>query len=653
MAIPRFSVAYMDPSTAPSEDFYRFAAGRWIDAHPVPSDKTRWSGFDELRERNFRLIHGILKDASESRRRTSDGSVRKVGDFYAAAMDSPRRAKLRFRPIAAYRRAIEAVRTEESLVELMARFHCDGVPGAFSTEVAPDEKRSSVYALNLNQGGLSLPDRDYYLLGRFSKVRRAYRLHVREVLALAGEPPARARSRADAVLSLETALARASRRRVDLRDPEKNYHRFSVNDIARRHPRLRWKEYLRLRGARRVPYVLMGQPEFFDALDGRLRSTPLDEWKSYLLWNLLHTSAPHLHPGLEKENFEFFHRRLLGQQRPEPAWRRAAYLIDDSLGEALGRLYVRRYFPPKARARMLDLVKDVRQVFRARLERVPWMTARTRSRAVAKFDRFTARIGHPARYRSYARVRVLPWDHLGNLRRARAFEIERNVKRIGSAVDREEWRMTPPTVNAHFVPTQNEIFFPAGILQPPFFDPTMDDAVNYGGIGVVIGHEITHGYDDQGRKFDEDGNLRNWWTPADAREFGKRAQRIIDQYSRFEPLPGLRLNGELTAGENIADLGGVSLAFEALTRRLEDGRTPRDPIDGFTPEQRFFLSYGQIWRGNVRAEEMRRRLSIDPHSPGRFRVNGVLANNPDFWKAFAIPEGSPMRQDRGRRVSIW
>ncbi len=468
-----------------------------------------------------------------------------------------------------------------------------------------------------------------------------------------GEPRARAASHAETVVRIETALATASRSRTELRDADKNYHRFSVAEIARREPALRWTEYLSARGAGRVPYVVVGQPEFFDAVNRLLGEVRVGDWKVYLRWHVLHRHAPYLHSAIEDEDFEFFHRRLLGQLQPEPGWKRAAMVIDRSIGEALGRLYVRRYFPPAARDRMVELVGDLKAIFRERLERVPWMTEETRARARAKFDRFTAKIGHPTRFRDYSRVRISRRDYAGNVRRAAAFEIQREIARVGAPVDRTEWYMTPPTVNAYFEPTRNEIVFPAGILQPPFFDGTMDDAVNYGGIGVVIGHEITHGYDDQGRKYDADGNLRDWWLPTDAKQFQERAQRIVDQYSEFEPLPGMRVNGELTMGENIADLGGVGLAFEALRRRLVDGRSSREPIDGMTPEQRFFLSYGQIWRSNVREAELRRRLTTDPHAPGRFRVVGPVSNLPEFWDAFGIAEGAPMRRPAPRRVSIW
>jgi putative endopeptidase len=643
----------MDRTADPTRDFYRFATGRWLDSHPVPADKIRWSAFTELLERNFQLLRGLLEETAHSPRGSVTGLRRQVGDFFSTAMDSSLRAELGNRPILADLKRIEAARSVGFLLSVIARFHRDGVAGLFSTVVAPDEKNSSIYALYLVQGGLSLPDRDYYLLARFSTVRKAYHKHVVKALQLIGDSPAQAERSARAVLKIETALARASRSRVDLRDPHKNYNRFTVTEITQRQPRIRWGDYLRRRGVRRPHYLVVGQPEFFDAVNTLLQSVTLEDWKGYLRWHLVHDSAPHLDPRLEDEDFDFFHRQLLGQEKPEPDWKRAAELVDRSLGEALGRLYVERYFPPEARDRMLELVQDMRDVFHARLQAVPWMTEETRARAIAKFDRFTTKIGYPHKFRSYAKVRVSRRDPLGNVRRARAFEIQRNVARVGGEVDRDEWQMTPPTVNAYFEPTMNEIVFPAGILQPPFFDPTMDDPVNFGGIAVVIGHEITHGYDDQGRKYDADGNLSDWWTPADAKEFQARAQRIVEQYSRFEPLPGQPINGELTMGENIADLGGVTIAFEALQRRIAAGRTQDEAIDGFTPEQRFFLSYGQIWRGNVRDEEQRRRLTVDPHSPGRYRVNGALASVPEFWKAFNVPAGAPMRQDETHRVSIW
>ncbi|MGD0718345.1 MAG: M13 family metallopeptidase [Thermoplasmata archaeon] len=651
--VPRFSVDYMDRSTDPATDFYRFAAGRWLDQNPVPPDQARWSAFDELRERNFQQVRGILVAAAASPRSSRSSPRLQVGDFFASALDGARRERAGFRPIERELGEIRTISSGRALIATLAGFHSQGIPGIFGTAVAADEKNSSIYALYLVQGGLSLPDREYYLNDTFSAEREAYQVHVAKVLALLGEPPARAAVHAETVGRIETELAKASRSRTELRDADKNYHRFTIDEIAQRHPALRWREYLSARGAGKAPYVVVGQPEFFDTVNRLVGDGRVGDWRVYLRWQLLHSSAPHLHPAIENEDFDFFHRRLLGQPEPEPGWKRAAIVIDRTIGEALGRLYVQRYFPPEARDRMVELVEDLKEVFRHRLERVPWMTDETRARALAKFDRFTAKIGHPQRFRDYSRVRISRRDYVGNIRRAAAFEIRRRIVRVGSPVDRTEWNMTPPTVNAYFEPTLNEIVFPAGILQPPFFDAAMDDAVNYGGIGVVIGHEITHGYDDQGRKYDADGNLRDWWLPADAREFRERAQRIVDQYSEFEPLPGAHVNGELTMGENIADLGGLGIAFEALRRRLADGRSRRETIDGLTPEQRFFIAYGQIWRSNVREAELRRRLTTDPHAPGRFRAVGPVSNLPEFWNSFGIGEGAPMRRPVARRVSIW
>jgi putative endopeptidase len=535
----------------------------------------------------------------------------------------------------------------------------------FDSSVAPDDKNSSVYALKLDQGGLSLPDRDYYLRRRFSSEREAYLSHMVRMFSMLGEKGRAAEAASGAVMKIETLLARASKTRTALRDPLRNYHKYTIDALAKRYRSFPWKLYFSDRQLSRVPYVVLGQPRFFDAVDGLLRKTPMREAEAYLRWHLLHWSAPYLHTEAEDENFDFFRRKLMGQKQPEPEWKRAALVIDGvwkvgrvldkagGIGEALGRLYVERYFPSEARAKMVDLVEDLKAVFRDRLKRIPWMTEETRRLALVKFGRFTTMIGHPDKFRDYSSVRIRRDDYFGNVRRAAAFQVHRKAVQIGKPVDKKEWIMTPPTVNAYFEPSFNEIVFPAGILQPPFFDLTKDDAVNLGGIGTVIGHEMTHGYDDQGRKYDAEGNLHNWWSEADAKEFDARAKKIADEYSKFEPLPGMRVNGMLTRGENIADLGGVSIAYEALKRRLDEGRTSRAEIDGFTPEQRFFISVGQIWRSNIRDEELRRRLTIDEHSPPRFRVIGSLVNFPEFWKVFNVPEGSAMRSPEELRVEIW
>jgi putative endopeptidase len=650
---PRFSVRYMDRSVDPSSDFYGYATGTWLRENPVPPDKSRWGAFDELLQRNFEILRSILDEARAHAEEAAATPRRQVGALYASAIDTATRDRRRFEPIRSDLERISGVGTVDDLALRVATLHREGVGGWFFPYVYPDKRASDVYAFYLHQGGLSLPDREYYLEPRFEAIRAAYRAHLERSFVALRDAVGPARAATDAVLAIEVELARASRPRADLREQEKNYHRFSASELADRHRSIKWARYLRGRGLGKAPYLVVGQPEFFDALDECIARHPLGEWRDYLRWQVVRDGAPYLHAEAEAESFDFFHRTLRGQREPEPLWKRAALAVDALLGEALGELYVARAFSPESRARMAVLVDDLRAVFRDRLRALPWMSEKTRARALAKFARFSAKIGHPTRYRDYSSVRIDPTDHLGNVRRAQAFEIHREVARVGGPVDRTEWEMTPPTVNAYFSPVFNEIVFPAGILQPPFFDVAADDAVNYGGIGAVIGHEITHGYDDQGRKFDEHGNLADWWTAADAREFQRRADAVAGQYERYEPLPGQRVNGRLTLGENVADLGGLSIAFEALQRRLAAEPSRRRTIDGLTAEQRFFVSWAQVWRQNAPDEEVRRRLVTDTHSPGRFRAIGAAGNLDAFYDAFAIGTGRPMWRPKGERVSIW
>ena len=424
-------------------------------------------------------------------------------------------------------------------------------------------------------------------------------------------------------------------------------------DIDRDYPDLPVSRYLAAMGLDKVPDIIIRQPEFMQALYGLAKERPLDDWKVYLRWHRVNTAAPYLHAAAEDEAFAFYGKVLRGQPEPEPRWQRAAKAIDSGIGEALGQLFVAQYFPSSARARMLELVGNIKAVFHDRLQKLEWMTEATRAKAIAKFDRFTTKIGHPDKFRDYSKVEVRADDYFGNVERAAAFESRRQLARVGQPVDRSEWRMTPETVNAYFNPSQNEIVFPAGILQPPFFDVEMDDAVNYGAIGVVIGHEITHGYDDQGRKYDADGNLNDWWTDADAKDFEGRAQKVVEQYNAYEALPGLHVNGKLTLGENIADLGGCSIAYEALQRALAKDPAKRKKIDGFTPEQRFYLSFSQVWRINCREAEIRRLITVDPHSPGQFRGIGPHVNVQEFYDAFGIKAGAPMWRPPELRAKIW
>ena len=652
--IPAFSVGYMDRSVDPGTDFYRFADGQWLKDNPVPPDKSRWAAFSELAERNWFLIHGILEDADrQSATLPRHSPRREVGDFFASVMDTNRIEQLGVRPLAKDLRRIDRAGSVAEVFALLADFHQRGLGGLFSADFGPDDKDSSIYAVQLGQGGLSLPDRDYYLKETFADKLKLYHAHLEKMFGLLGEPPVQAAADADTVIALETELAKASRTRVDLRDPEKNYHKFLRGEFSAQTPALPWGVYFAGRDVADPAYEIVGQPEFFTVVNRLVGERPLADWKVYLRWRLVHGAAAYLPAAFEEENFNFYGRTLSGQPEPEPRWKRGAHIIDGSIGEALGQLYVDKYFTPAARARMNDLVENLKGVFHDRLEKVPWMTEATRAKALAKFTRFTQKIGCPEKFRDYSAITIRRDDLLGNVQRAAVFESRREIARVGKAVDRTEWHMTPETVNAYFNPQQNEIVFPAGILQPPFFDVSMDDAVNYGGIGVVIGHEITHGYDDEGRKYDADGNLNGWWTEADASAFEARAQRVVDEYSRFEVLPGLHVNGKLTLGENLADLGGVHIAYDALQRALARDPAKRRKVDGFTPEQRFFISFAQIWRTNIRDTEAQRLVTVDPHSPGRFRAYGPLLNVAEFYTAFGIQPGSPMWLPPEQRAEIW
>ncbi len=649
---PRFRVALMDTNADPRADFARFAFGRWIRENPIPDDKARWSGFDELAQFNWAALRHILESVSATRHPV--GTVeQQVGDFFASAMDEAAINAAGLSPIRPELDRIDAIASAGDLVATVARLHDEAVGVLFATPVFADQKQSDTNALYAMQGGLSLPSRDYYFSPQFEGQRAEFVRHVAILLLLAGADPEAAAAGARTVFDVERSLAENARTPVELRDRLANYNKMTRAELAGRIPGFPVDDYLRLRGIEpgSVPDIIVGQPAFFDGLQRQLEGRPLGDWRIYLRYRTLADAAPALAAPFEQEHFRFYGTLLRGTPAMEPRWQRAARMVDGGLGEALGRLYVDRYYPAEAKARMDAMIANIRQVMRERLGKLEWMTEVTRQKALAKFDRFQARIGHPERFRDYASIDIGHTNLFANLRATTRFEVRRQVAKIGMPVDKSEWSMTPPTVNAYFQPTANQIVFPAGILQPPFFDFTLDDAVNYGAIGAVIGHEITHGFDDQGRRYDADGNLVDWWSPEDAERFTARAVALIEQYNRYTALPGLNLNGALSLGENIADLGGTSIAFEALQRSLA-GKEHR-LIDGFTPEQRFFLSWAQQWRTQFRDEALRRQVTVGPHSPGMFRAIGPLSNMAEFFEAFGIREGDGMWRPPAERVKIW
>ena len=646
----KFSIQNMDTNEDPMANFFRFANGKWIDTHPIPPDKSSWGGFMELRDRNIYILGKILEKCAldDGKKR---GIEKMVGDFYISMMDQKKLEEKKFDPIKPIMEKIDRVNNKKEIVEVSQYLHSNGIGNFFSVFSMPDEKNSSVYAFYIYQGGLSLPNRDYYIQDSFQKTRDEFVAHMQNMFTMYGYSPMESKDSAEKVMKIETYIAKASRPQADLRDSEKNYNRIPYSELNKKFSRLNLVKYLEISQVPKTEYIVVGQPEVLDAVEKMLEEFSLEDLKTYLKWNTINYAAPYLHEAAEMEHFDFFNRKLLGQEVPEKRWKKAVNIVDRSIGEALGELYVEQEFGKEARERMQTMVDDIRSVFEEKLKNLPWMSDVTKKKALEKFSKFRAKIGYPSKFIDYSSIDIRKDDLLGNVMRSENFEFRREASRIGEQVDKELWLMTPPTVNAYFSPTENEIVFPAGILQPPFFDATMDDAVNYGGIGGVISHEITHGFDDQGRRYDMDGNLKDWWTEDDAKKFTERADEVVKLYDSLEVLPGLHVNGKLTLGENIADLGGVSIAFEALQRRLRKNPELNKKIDGFTPEQRFFLSWAQIWRGNNREPEIRRRISIDPHSPNAFRGSIPVMNHEKFDSSFV--ELSKVKKGLDKKIFIW
>ncbi|MEO5755134.1 MAG: M13 family metallopeptidase, partial [Chthoniobacterales bacterium] len=662
---PALNPANMDTSVKPQDDFFAYANGSWMKNNPIPPEYSRWGSFNELIEKNNEALHEIAEKADklapqaagESKIEKAAGSeIQKVGDFYASGMNEEAINQAKAEPLQEELKRIDEIKDLSTLTEEIGHLHSMGVPAFFAFTSGQDDKDSTKVIAQAFQGGLGLPDRDYYTKDddASKKLRDQYVAHVTRMFTLLGDSAEASAANARTVLEVETSLAKPARTRVELRDPQKNYNKMSDAELQKLMPNFKWDTYLQQIGLTTPAAVNVGQPDFFRAANDVFKSVSLDQWKTYLRWHLVNDSAPMLSQDFVDENFAFYGKTLSGTEKLKPRWKRVVAAIDDEVGEALGKLYVADHFPPEAKKRALEMVDNLRAALADSIKSNDWMDEQTKKEALKKLAAFGVKIGYPDRWRDYSLLKVDRGAYVMNVLRSEKFEVSRRMKKIGRPVDRGEWEITPPTVNAYYNPNLNEIVFPAGILQPPFFNPDADDAVNYGGMGAVIGHEMTHGFDDQGRQYDAEGNLKDWWTSASAEAYNKRAKAIIDQYAAYEPLPGQHLNGELTQGENIADIGGLKIAYAAFKKAQADHpEEANKKIDGLTPDQRFFLGWAQIWRANQRDEETKLRLNTDPHSPGKFRVNGPLSNMPEFQKAFDLPDNSPMVRPAKDRANIW
>jgi len=646
-----FDTSRMDTTVDACTDFFDYANGSWLKSTEIPASESRWGTFNILADNNNATLRHILDNATKTKAaKGSDSQL--IGDFYSSCMDEAAINKAGIKPLDPYFKAIDKIASVADLEKEIALLHNSGIPAIFGFFGGTDLKNSEMVIINAGQGGLSLPNRDYYLNtdAKSVETRQKFVEYMTNMFKLLGESADKAAANAKTVMDIQTRLAKASLSQVELRDPDNRYNKISFADAQEITPNFSWKEYLAVRAIAPPADLNLGQPKFFTEVNAMLTQVPINDWKTYLRWMTVNAAASSLARPFADENFKFFRTYLAGQKERQPRWKECVQATDQNLGEALGMEYVKTNFTPKAKARMDELITNLFVTLKDRINGLEWMSDATKAQAQTKLSTFTRKIGYPEKLRGYKGLDVISDSYAGNILRSRAFQVKRNLLDIGKPVDRSRWGFTPPTVNASYNPTNNDITFPAGILQPPFFNFEADDAINYGAIGGVIGHEITHGFDDQGSRYDAEGNLKMWWTADDRKKFDERAACVINQFNGYEVQPGLFINGKLTLGENIGDFAGLTVSYDAFQRSLAGKPRPAN-IDGFTPEQRFFLGWAQVWAGKYTPEAERLQVATNPHALPKWRVNGPLSNMPQFAKAFGCKSGQKMVRENA--CAIW
>lgn len=648
-----FNLKNLDKSASPAQDFYQYAVGGWVKNNPIPDDQVRWGSFTILAEDNNVILKKIIEDAAANQSWGKGTAKQKIGDFYAVAMDSAKIEKMGYKPIIPDLKKIDALKDKKELVKYLAQEYVNGNGLVFNFGVTVDAKKSEMYTAYLSQGGLGLPDVEYYTKddARSKDIRQKYTEHVANMFKLIDVAPETAAEYSKVIMNVEGKLAAASNTRLENRDPLKTYNKMTVDNLTKISGSFDWKTYFELIGLPNLDILVVSQPKFFSKLGPTLDEVSLNDWKVYLKWNLLRGSANALSSAFVNERFDFTQRFLNGAKAMQPRWKRMVQAVNGSLGELLGQIYVEQNFPPEAKQRAKEIVDNLLVAMGESIKGLEWMSEETKKQALVKLGTFGVKIGYPDKWRDYSELEIVRDSYYKNLERVGAWARKQNLAKLGKQVDKQEWFMSPQTVNASYNPTKNEITFPAGILQPPFFNQKADDAVNYGAMGAVIGHEISHGFDDQGRKFDEKGNIRDWWTKEDNDKFQARAKKLVDLYNSFVVVDTFKVNGALTLGENIGDLGGLTVSYAAF--KTTEQFKKNELIDGFTPAQRFFLGWAQVWATNARDEFLKTQVKTDVHSPSVQRVNGPLMNMPEFFDAFGVKQGDNMRLADDKIVKIW